>query len=97
MKISRELPILLLSAAAVAWPILKAYAGWKEDLAAAINAEHGCAVRELTKVIEREAKGMRLAVATVHCADGRKFTAGKVNDGPFIFEQCDAPGARACP
>jgi hypothetical protein len=97
MKIARDLPVLLLSAAAVAWPILNAYAGWKEDLAAAINAEHGCAVRELTKVIEREAKGVSFAVATVHCVDGRKFTAGKVENQPFIFEQCDAPGKRACP
>ncbi len=91
----RRLGLLLLAGACLS-PVA-AYAGWQEDLASEIRAAYRCEVTQLTKVIEREASGLRIVAATAHCRDGRKFTAGKVGDQPFIFEQCDAPGKRTCP
>lgn len=90
-------PVLgLLSIAIVLWP-LAAYADWRDDLASEIRVAYRCEVKELVKVVERDAGGVRIVAATVHCVDGRRFTAGKIADQPFIFEPCDAPGTRACP
>ena len=97
LKIARGSYIFVFAAAGVLLPVLLAYAGWKEDLAAEIRTAHGCQVKELAKSVEREAKGLWFVVTTVHCTDGRTFTAGRIENQPFIFDQCGAPGKSPCP
>lgn len=92
-RIVRKGVVLAIAAGAAA----SAYAGWKEDLVAAIRAAHGCEVRELIKPVEREVKGLWFAAAVAQCKDGRKFTGWKIEDKPFVFARCDAPGADPCP
>ena len=97
LEATKRLAIGVLAGSFALWPSAAAHAGWQEDLASEIRLAYGCQVKELSKVVESQVQGIRVIASTVQCVDGRKFTAGKVADQPFIFEQCDAQGKRACP
>lgn len=73
-----------------------ALADWRDDLAAQMRWDHGCAVTFYSGVIERTIEANLVVVTKVHCEDGRVFDAIQHNElEDFEVTEC-TPTEQAC-